>query len=239
MSARTAARKEVKEQRIHPAVPAIAVLGLTVGFLFAALSGQFTVRQIQVVGRGLPVAEIDQSAQVAGQNIFTVRSDAVIANLEGVQEVAVRRVDVTFPDRVTIYARMRQAMVAWQTAGGLYVLDPDGRVIRSVKRTPLPIITSTERNGSLGPGVVEAVHEAVQLLPRAPHGAIAAFKYDARTGLSITGKSGWLAIAGIGDRRTMANRIATLASFLRTANAEGKTFPRIDLRSKSPFAVTQ
>lgn len=239
MSTKTASRKQIHEARLHPAVPAIALLGLMAGFLFAALSGQFSVRQIRVVGEGLPVARIDQSAGVVGKNIFTVRSDAVIANLAGVQEVAVRRVDVTFPDRVTIYARMRQAMVAWRTAAGLFWLDPDGRIIKSVKATTLPIITSAEQNGSLGPGVVEAVHEAVILLPAAPNGAIAGFHYDPRAGLTITGKSGWQAVVGMGGPRTMANRIAILAQFLRKAHAQGRTFKRLYLQSGAAYAVTQ
>jgi cell division septal protein FtsQ len=239
MSATTATRKQAGAERVHPAVPAIAILGLTAGFLFAALSGQFTVRQIRVVGQGLPVAAIDQSARVAGQNIFTVRSDVVIANLSNLQRVAVRRVDVSFPDRVTIYARMRRAMAAWRTSSGLYLLDPDGRIIRSVKATRLPIITSTEQNSSLGPGVVEAVHEAVQLLPRAPNGAITAFQYGPRNGLSIVGRTGWQATVGMGTRRTMVDRIATLAEVLRTSAGEGRTFKRIDLRTGAPYGVTQ
>jgi cell division septal protein FtsQ len=219
-------------------VPAIVLLGLMAGFLFASLSGQFSVRQIRVVGKGLPVAQIDQYAGVAGENIFTVRSDDVIANLAGVQEVAVRRVDVTFPDRVTIYARMRQAIAAWKTSAGLFLLDPDGRIIKSGKGTTLPIISSTQQNGSLGPGVVEAVHEAVILLPRAPNGAIAGFRYDPQSGLTITAKSGWQAVVGMGGRRVMANRIATLAEFLRKMSAQGRSFKIVYLRSGTAHAVT-
>jgi cell division septal protein FtsQ len=237
MSARTAARGRQREERLHPAIPAIVVLGLTLGFLFAALSGQFTVRQIQVVGRNLPVEAIDSSAQVVGANIFTVRSDTVVTNLQGLQEIAVRRVDVAFPDRVIIYARRRQAMVAWKTAGGLYLLDSQGRIIKSVRATFLPIITSTEKDRSLGPGVVEAVHEAVRLLPGEPDGAIAAFRYDPSQGLTINGKSGWVALVGMGSRRTMANRIATLAAFLNKVRGDGQTFGRIDLRSSTPYAT--
>jgi cell division septal protein FtsQ len=236
MSTRTVARSKTAEERIHPAVPAIAVFGLSLGFLLASLSGQFTVRQIHVVGRNLPVAAIDQSARVAGANIFTVRSDAVVANLQSVQEIAVRRVDVSFPDRVIIYARLRHAMAAWRTGAGLFLLDPEGRIIKPVKSTRLPIISSTEKNGSLGPGIVEAVREAVILLPPAPDGAIGAFTYNPHVGLTITGRSGWQAIVGSGSRRAMVNRIATLAGLLAKMHSRGQRFSTVDLRLKTPYA---
>jgi hypothetical protein len=234
MTARAATRKSVEQERVHPAVPSIAVLGLSLGFLFAAVSGQFAVRQIQVVGAGLPVDTIDRAAGVEGANIFTVRSDEVVANLASLQEIAVQRVDVSFPDHVTIYARMRQAMVAWKAPGGLYLLDPEGRIIKAVTSTTLPVITSTERDRSLGPGIVEAVREAVVLLPAAPNGAIASFSYDPHVGLTITGRAGWRAVVGMGSRRAMANRIATLAAILRKSKAQGRPFPGVDLRSKYP-----
>lgn len=237
MSARTLAKSQSAEERMHPAVPAIAVFGLSLGFLLASLSGQFTVREIQVVGQNLPVAAIDQSARVEGTNIFTVRSDTVVANLQSVQEVAVRRVDVSFPDRVIIYARLRRAMAAWRTVGGLYLLDPEGRIIRSVKSTALPIISSTEKNGSLGPGIVEAVREAVVLLPSAPDGAIGAFTYNPRIGLTIAGRSGWQAIVGSGSRRAMVNRIATLAAVLRKEHRQGQRLGRVDLRNRTPYGT--
>ncbi len=237
MSTRTVATKKTVEERIHPAVPAIAVFGLSLGFLLAAISGQFTVRQIEVVGENLPAAAIEQSARVEGANIFMVRTDAVVTNLQGVQEVAVRRVDVSFPDRVVIYARLRRAMAAWRTSGGLFLLDPEGRIIKSVKSTALPVITSTEKNGSLGPGIVEAVREAVVLLPSAPDGAVSAFTYDPRIGLTITGRSGWQAVVGSGSRRAMVNRIATLAGLLGKLHQQGRSFSRVDLRTKAPYAT--
>lgn len=235
MSTRTIDRKKSDEDRVHPAVPAIAVFGLSLGFLLASLTGQFTVRQIQVVGSNLPVSAIDAAAHVEGANIFTVSSDAVVANLQGVQEVAVRRVDVSFPDRVIIYARLRRAMAAWRTGSGLFLLDPEGRIIRSVKTTSLPIISSTEKNGSLGPGIVEAVREAVVLLPAAPDGAIGSFTYSPQIGLSIVGRSGWNATIGTGSRRTMVNRIATLAAVLARAHRQGSRLSTVDLRYKIPY----
>lgn len=235
MNAQRITRRRTAESSVHPAVPGIAALGLSLGFLFAALSGQFSVRQVQVVGANLPVAAIQQASGVEGANIFSVRSDQVVARLSSVRSIAVRRVDVSFPDRVTVYARLRRAMAAWKTSSGLYVLDPEGRIIQSVKQTTLPIITSTQRGGSLGPGIVEAVREATVLLPREPNGAIASFTYDGRTGLTITGKSGWRAIIGLGSRRTLVNRVATMAAILAKAQKEGRTFTKADLRYKDPY----
>src|SRR5579884_3725555 len=66
-------------------------------------------------------AAIIRASDLTGQNIFTVRSDGVVARLQQVHQVVIRRVETMLPDRVVIYARERVPMVAWQSGGSLYL----------------------------------------------------------------------------------------------------------------------
>lgn len=224
-------------QRFRFIWPSLALLACVAG-LGAAFAGVFTVRQIDVVGRNLPRTAIVQMADVSGHNIFRVRSDAIVARLEAIPQIVVQRVQTSFPDRVTIYARERLAMAAWrQAGGGLFLVDPNGRIITQVKTTTLPIITGTTPGSKLGPGVVAAVRYAVQQLPQEPNGTIAGFSFDRGTGLTITGRSGWTADVGTGSPQTLTNRVATLAGFLARIRNRPQQLKSVDLRYRSPYAI--
>jgi cell division septal protein FtsQ len=200
------------------------------------MGGAFRVRQVQVVGANLPVDTMVQTAGVAGQNIFLVRSDEVVARLSTLRDIDVWRVDTVFPDHVTIYARLRVASAAWQDGKTLYLLDWDGRVIRQVATTTLPIISGVAGSRLLGPGMVRAVQQAVKVLPGVPQGAIAAFRLGPTAGLTIVGRSGWKADIGTGTPQTLVNRVVTLAAFLTTMRARAARLTFIDLRYHFPYA---
>ncbi len=225
---------------LRRAILALFGLCLCLVALAAAFSGFFRVRHIDVVGSNLPVDRIIQASRVYDQNIFRIRSDQVVSRLSRVPEVTVERVETSFPDQVTIHARLRRAMVAWQSQGTLYLVDPQGNIIDRVKATTLPVIIGVNGSGdqpSLGPGVVQAVRYAVDLLPAAPGGGIAAFSFDHQAGLSIVGRPGWQAQIGAGDAQTLVQRIATLAAFLRKIGPRAQKLKSVDLRSSTPYAV--
>ena len=134
--------------RIHPAVWSLLGLGLCLALLGAAVSGVFKVREVSVVGANVPSDAVIAASGVLGQNIFTVQSDQVVSRVSRVREIAVRRVETDFPDRVTIYALARRAMVAWRPSKALYELDPEGRVIRQVTTTSLPVILGSDSRGA-------------------------------------------------------------------------------------------
>lgn len=219
---------------IHPVVWSLVALGASLGILAAIFAGTFRVQQVRVVGNGLPRGEIIQRSGVLGQNVFTIQSDQVVSRLAGVGIIAVRRVDTSFPDQVTIYARRRIAMVGWRRGQALYLLDPDGRIIEQVRTTRLPIIASARDGSQLGPGVVTAVREAVRLLPAAPRGAIAGFTYGPKSGLIIDGTAGWRAVLGRGSPLKMVTRVATLVSLLQRFKVQGPD-PWIVLNRPSPY----
>lgn len=229
-------RADTRDKGLHPVIPSIVALLLCLAALAAAFAGIFKVKTIQVVGSGLPQARILAVAGLSGANIFTVRSDEVVARLTAVREIVVTGVETSFPDRVTIRAQIRPSLVAWQTPNGLFVLDLDGRVIGRVTHTTLPIILGTDRTGGFGPGIVEAVRYAVQALPPAPNGAVARFHYDRKSGLTIDGRAGWHAVVGMGSPVELVRRIAELAAVLQKAPTVSEKLVTLDLRFAKPVA---
>jgi cell division septal protein FtsQ len=229
-------RAKTRGGGLHPVVPSILALLLCLAALGVAFAGVFKVKAIQVVGPGLPQARIAALSGVSGANIFTVRSDVVVARLSTIREIVVTGVETSFPDRIIVHAQMRPSLVAWQTPNGLFVLDLNGRVIDRVARTTLPIIQGADRNGGFGPGIVEAVRYSVQALPSAPKGAIATFHYDRKSGLTIEGRAGWHAVVGMGGPVELVRRIAELVAVLQKAPQRSETLVTLDLRYAKPVA---
>jgi hypothetical protein len=217
-------------------MPSAVALLLCLAVLAIAFAGMFKVKTVEVVGAGLPQARIVAVAGVSGTNIFTLKSDAVVARLSAVREIVVTGVETSFPDRVIIHAQLRPSLVAWQTPNGLFVLDLDGRIIDRVAHTTLPIIRGSDRNGGFGPGIVEAVRYAVQALPPAPKGAIATFHYDRTSGLTIDGRAGWHAVVGMGGPIELVRRIAELVAVLQKAPTLSERLVTLDLRFAKPVA---
>lgn len=208
---------------------AMFLIGTTVG-------GVFRVRQVEVVGRDLPVNQIVQAAGVHGQNLFTIQSDQVSRRLASVREIVVQRVESSFPDRVTIYAVLRKPFVALKTGKALYELDWKGSTIRQVASTPLPVILEGKSSDNLGTGVVEAVRYAIQSLKNVPNGPISSFHFGIRSGLSIVGQGGWTADLGYGSPRTLVNRVVTLATLLSNIKNRPDHLRFVDLRLSLPYA---
>jgi cell division septal protein FtsQ len=221
---------------IHPSVWTGLALFLCAALLGAALGGALRVRRVVVVGNGLPVSAIVQAAGVQGENIFAVRSDQVVARVAQVPQIVVDRVEVSFPDRVTIYARLRVPVVAVQAPGGLYRLDANGAVIDRIRVSQLPVISEPEGARGVGPGVVAAVRYAVQALAAVPGGSIKAFRYTTGNGLSIVGSAGWTAALGAGPPQAMVDRVGTLAALLRKIQSRPDHLKFVDLRLSAPYA---
>jgi hypothetical protein len=200
--------------------------------LIASAIGVFTVKKVQVIGTDLPREKIVQASDVVGHNIFRVRADGVIDRLQSVPDIVVEQVETSFPDQVTIHARLREAMVAWQRGNAIFLLDSAGRVIKQVPKTDLPVIVGEDRHGAFGPGVVQAVRYAVRALPNAPSGAIAGFRVVPASGLTIVGKSGWRAVAGQGSARVLVARVAFLEALLRKLGPRAEQLAIIDVRNR-------
>lgn len=228
--------QEEKHRRSRPALWPLLALMLCLGGLGAVGSGVLRVQRVDVVGANLPSDAIVQTAGVVGQNIFTVRADAVVARLANDHEIYVLRVDTLLPNRVTIYVRARPHMVAWRNGPALYELDPSGRIVDQVARTTLPVIVGGVAAAPPGQGIVQAVHYGSAALPAVPNGAIATFRLTRDRGLVVVGRSGWQATLGRGTPQTLVNRIATLKEFLVKTQGKAGHLATVDLRYRVPFA---
>lgn len=211
------------------AAPWIAFAGLILcfGVLGACVSGVFKVRTVQVVGRNLPAALVVQDAGVTGENIFTVNTDRVIDRLAAVPSIQVLKVETAFPSTVTIVARARLAVAAWQRGKTYTLLDAAGTPMGTAAATTLPAVTG---NRLPSVGQVAAVRYALVTLPKQPDGRTSGFDIDARYGLQIVGASGWTANLGDGSSQAMVDRVAALANILGQMPARGQHLKDADLR---------
>lgn len=216
----------------------LLALGLCVVGLAACAAGMFTVRTVQIVGSGLPNATMIEAAGVTGQNIFTVRSDQIIHRLAGLPAVEVTRVETHFPDRVVIYALMRQPAIIWQAPHGASFVDRYGHVLGPAPAVApghppaLPVIAGAQPPDA---GTITAIGYARRLLPPAPDGALAGFSLDNNSGLTIHGQSGWQAVIGRGDPQTLVSRIATLQALLSQIARNGRHLSFADLRFRGQY----
>jgi cell division septal protein FtsQ len=228
-------QKAPKRPRLHPAIPSLIALALVVAALVAIVQGAFRVRRVVVVGANLPSSAIVQTAGITGRNIFRLRSDAVIQRLTTLPAIEVSRVSTSFPDTVTIYARMRQPYAAWRVGSTDDVLDDTGRIIAQVRATTLPVIGGSPGMPPPGFAVLQATRYAQAILPAAPDGALKGCRMDRKLGLVITGKSGWRAVIGSGGPRALVQRVATLATLLGAIAARSQRLGYADLRFSEPY----
>lgn len=228
-------RRPPQRHRFHPALPSIAALILVLAGLAACAAGVFKVRHVEVVGSGLPAAEMVRTADVMDHNIFRVRADAVVQRLQALPQIEVSRVDTAFPDTVTIYAALRRPYIGWRVGGVTYLLDDHGRIIERAPETALPVIVGAP--GAQPPGfpVLQAALYAVSALSVVPDGNVGGLRLDPARGLVVDGQAGWHATVGTGSAQTLVTRVATLAALLRKLNAQHERLAFADLRLGQPY----
>jgi len=228
-------RSATQSTNTYPLLTTVIGLLACVGMLGAALFGVFRVRHVQVVGTTAP-PDVVQASGVMGANIFTVRSDQVVARLQVLRTLEIDRVETRFPNSVTVYARLRPRMVAWKSGRSLYELDSQGRPVQQVASSSLPEITTTDGNSLPSSSVVQALHFEAPALVRSAHGTVVVYEYASKTGLTVRGSTGWTGEIGNGSAQTLANRLATLSALLDTLRRQGKRLDYADLRYRVPYA---
>jgi cell division septal protein FtsQ len=227
--------RQAGSSRIHPAIPSIVALVLVLAALTAIVQGTYRVRRVDIVGTNVPSTAIAKAADVLGHNIFRLRSDAIIRRLAAVPSVEVSRVTTTFPDTVTIFARVRTAYAAWQVGGVIELLDDTGRIIGQTKWTSLPVILGLPGMHPPGFAVLQAARYALQALPSAPDGAVLHLQTDPKLGLVIIGRSGWQAVVGSGAAQLLVQRVATLSALLIAIARRSQRLQYADLRYREPY----
>lgn len=211
----------------------LAGLILSLASLAAVVGGLFTVHTVRVVGSRLPQATIVAATDVTGKNIFRVRSDQVVERLSHLPSIDVDRVEVSFPNQVTVYARDRVPVVAWVTPSGDFLIDRSGTQIGEVRNTSLPAVSGGDRPPDAG--MVAAILYAATALPNTPNGTATGFQIDKYGNLLVLGRGGWQAQLGRGSAQQLVRRVAVLAAILDKSRTRTHRLTFVDVRYHSPY----
>jgi cell division protein FtsQ len=174
---RIAVRRAVGRKRLKWAALAVAAAGLVVAVLAVLGSGLFAIEQVTVDGavysRGESLDEV--IAELQGDNVLRVDTEAAERQLERIPWVADARVRTDFPNGAVIEVRERRPVLAYEGADQHFrVLDGDGRVLEVLDGQPVgylplvvdPVPASVKRAGEFAPkGYVAAAALATSLGP--------------------------------------------------------------------------
>lgn len=212
-------------------------LGAAVLLIFAFAAPVFTVTNINVVGRGLPVRQIVDASEVQGRNVFTIRGASVATHLQRVPNILVTGVDLSLPSTVTIHALVRRPILGWRQKSILLLIDKYGRLIERTAATKLPIIhNNTPTTVGLGRYIPSSIEVAASYVRHALPGAgINGFSLDVKRGLILHSSQGWNADLGRPVGRGLVTRVAMLKEVISTTAQAGKRLIFVDLRSQAPY----
>jgi cell division protein FtsQ len=168
------------------------------GLLYhVAASDGFRIERVVVTGSLLvPSAEIERAAAVTGLNIFWVREEEVGHRLQAITAVQSARARTVLPDRLEVRIVERAPVAVWQNGGMSYLVDSEGRVLRSTDQAiALPTIRDTSAQPVQDGGVVDraalnTMFQLQQLLPRIAGLTPRELEYAADTGVTVISESG-------------------------------------------------
>lgn len=198
----------------------------------------FRVSHVEVLGSNLPVATVASASDTQGQNIFTLKSAAVLSSLRRLPNILVTGVALLLPNTVAIHARLRRPVLGWQQRRRLFLVDKYGRLTVRVPATTFPIIHDTthdspELGGYVDARIVLAATEALRILPGA---GINRFTLGIKRGLMIHSTSGWQAVLGRPTGLALATRIATLGQILLSTRHSSRRVKYVVLTSqRAPY----
>lgn len=192
----------------------IIVAALLVGF-FAAPA--FRVSRVTVTGAVQARSEIEAATGVVGADIYTMNAAAIWDAVWRVPNVLPCGVTLSFPNSVTVCARMRQPVLGWDTGDALYLVDKYGRIISTARTTSLPILRDTTHipravGKNVNPWIVTSTK---WVLRQMPHAAIDGFTLRIKHGVVVRSAHHWRAILGMpADGVTLRDRVAKLKALI-------------------------
>jgi cell division protein FtsQ len=130
----------------------------------AFFSPLLDVRGVDVVGtKNVAVSEVEGAADVDGDNLLLLSTDAVRERIEELPWVATAKVDRRLPGTVRIKIEERSAAVALDLASGRWIVDAKGHILERGGSPALPAIAGLHMDG-LTPGERVASSEALAAL---------------------------------------------------------------------------
>jgi cell division protein FtsQ len=213
------------------------LLGALIALVYVTASPRFTVREIQVEGVHLlrPAVAI-QLSEARGRSIWFVDPERVTANLRTNAYVEQASAYLTLPDQLTIVVRERRPEVRWQSAGQLFLVDADGRVMGA---DAAAVLTGTlviedrsgelvEPNTQLDPDALELARELALRLPAELGQSPGGIAWATDTGI----------VVDLGGRTVIFGRSDNLERKLQVLQlllSEQAAFTILDLRPETPY----
>ena len=206
------------------------------GLLYhVAASDGFRIERVVVVGSQLiSSAEIEQTAAVAGLNIFWVREEEVGHRLQVIAAVQSARARTVLPDRLEVRIVERAPVAVWQNGGMSYLVDAEGRVLQTTeKAVALPTIRDVgsqpvQMGGSVDRSALVTMFRLQQLLPRVAGLMPRELEYGLDTGVTVIPDAGPRIRFGGDD--DLEWQVSALVAIRRELDRQGQRPELIDVR---------
>jgi POTRA domain, FtsQ-type len=204
----------------------LAAAALAAGVTWALLGSSFlVVRTVQTTGSSVPRSAVLAAADVRmGTPLIRIDTGAVARRVEGIRQVQVARVSLSWPDGLVIWTKRRTPVFALTVPGGYEVLDSYGVVLRHSTRAPrglLPLDLASGRAGTPGPAVplrrnpaVLAAGAVIRTLPGWLKGRVRQVRADGPADVMFVMRGG--SVLRWGSQAHAAAKVAEVAVLLRT-----------------------
>jgi cell division septal protein FtsQ len=217
---------------------AIVLLFGASGLLYhVAASDDYRVSDTVVTGaRLVSAAEIQDAAAVTGLNIFWVKQEEVDHRLQAISAIQSARVTTVLPNRLEVRIVERAPVAVWQSGGSSFLVDADGRVLRSIDQAvSLPTIRDVgtqpvQAGGTVDTQALVTTFRLEQLLPGVATLRPTEFEYSPDTGVTVVADSGARVRFGLSD--DLDWKVAALVAVRRDLDRRGQRAELIDLRFK-------
>lgn len=193
---------------------------------------RFFIYEAEVQGNALVSAdEVYRASGLDTMSVFYVNwrqvAERICHLVPGVAQV---RINCQLPNRVLIHVREHEVHFAWRTNGGAFLVDGEGRVLKSDDGGYGELLSIHDLDEyPLQPGdqvdqiALKAVSRLHSLLPE-----VKAFDYSRAKGISLLDGHGWRIY--FGDDQALPEKVATMHAVLQKIANSGASVKLIDLR---------
>ncbi len=208
------------------------------GLLYhVAASDDFRITSVVVRGtRLLSDGEVEAAAAVSGINIFWLRQEVVAQRLQAVPAIESVQAGAYLPNRIEVRIGERTPVAAWLSGEVAWLVDGEGRVLRSVQSPPaLPAVRDVGSSGLVPGGSVDRAALATmfrlrEVLPRGAGLSPRDFEYSADAGVTVVADSGLRVVFGRED--DLDWKVTALVAVRRELERQGQRAELIDVRFK-------
>lgn len=206
--------------------------------VYVTVSPSFQVRSVRVEGtQMLKEPELVTLSNALGRSMWLVDTKQVAEAIQTNAYVEHVDVSLSIPDELRIHVQERRPELRWMSAGKLYLVDADGRVLGSEATLSMTnTLVIDDHSGQVLKPNDHVDKDALILgqalalrLPNELNLQPARIAWAVDTGIVVTTPDGRIIIVGRNER--LNQKIMVLAQMLR----EGTAFTLLDLRPETPY----